>query len=99
MHSDEQFERNLELARQHLTSLLEEPVDRWPPDGSTIIYCPADDPELAAANLRALAVREAATPDAPAMPTSAMIGPDFRRHSLNRTTEAETGSDEMKSPA
>ncbi|MFN8637163.1 MAG: hypothetical protein U0893_25220 [Chloroflexota bacterium] len=98
MDRDEQFDKNLELARLHLTSLLAEPTDRWPPDGSTIIYCPADDPELATANLKALACNAITDSDAPPSP-AVMIGPDFRQHPSNRTPEAEAGPDEMKPPA
>jgi len=97
MHRDEQFDKNLELARQHLTSLLAEPEDRWPPDGSTIVYCPADDPDLAAANLKALAIRESSTSDAATPPPTVMIGPDFRRHPSNQAQVA--GTDEIKPPA
>ncbi len=63
MDRREQARRNLELARDHLLGLLDEVPERWPPDGSTIVYVPDDDPELARANLEMLETMRARDPD------------------------------------
>lgn len=54
MDRREQFNKNLDLARDHLLALLDEPPECWPPDGATVVHVPDDDPELAQANLEML---------------------------------------------
>lgn len=48
---EEQMNRNLELTELHLKALLDRPelLDTIP-EGATVIYLPADDPELREAN-------------------------------------------------
>jgi hypothetical protein len=50
---EEQMNRNLELTEMHLKALLDHPelLDTLP-EGATVIYLPADDPELREANRR-----------------------------------------------
>jgi hypothetical protein len=53
MKRQEQVRRNLALAREHLTDLLEHPEQLANgPDRETIVLIPSDDPELAKANLK-----------------------------------------------
>src|SRR4051794_15319930 len=99
MHPDKQFDKNLELARQHLTSLFDEPPDRWPPDRIRVVYAPRDDPELAAANAEALAAQQAASTNDPEVPTFTMIGPDFRLHPANQRPDSGDQRREVKPPA
>jgi len=49
---EEQMNRNLELTEEHLKALLDHPelLDIIP-EGATVIYLPANDPELRATNL------------------------------------------------
>jgi hypothetical protein len=49
----EQIERNLDLARDHLQAILDNPdlLDEIP-DGATVVLLPAGDPELFETNLR-----------------------------------------------
>jgi len=49
---EEQMSRNLSLTEGHLKTLLDHPelLDTIP-EGATVIYLPADDPELREANL------------------------------------------------
>ncbi len=70
MNEREQFERNLELAREFFGDLLDEPVDRWPQDGAAVIFMPGEDPELAQANLE---VAGSLLPDQP------RVTPDISR--------------------
>lgn len=48
---EEQMNRNLELTELHLKALMDHPelLDTIP-EGATVIYLPADDPELREAN-------------------------------------------------
>jgi len=50
---EEQMNRNLELTERHLKALLDHPelLDTIP-EGATVIYLPADDPDLREANRR-----------------------------------------------
>lgn len=50
--SEEQMNRNLALTEEHLKAWLDQPelLDTIP-EGATVIYLPADDPELKEANL------------------------------------------------
>lgn len=50
VNRDEQFDKNLELARHFFLGLLDQPVENWPESGTTIVFAPADDEELTRAN-------------------------------------------------
>ncbi len=63
MDRREQFDKNLDLARDQLLALLDEPPESWPPDGATIVHVPDDDPELARANLQMIEAMRDRDPD------------------------------------
>lgn len=54
MNREEQFDKNLELAREFFVGLLDQPLETWPESGTTIVFTPDDDPELTRANLAML---------------------------------------------
>ena len=63
MDTREQFVKNLDLARDHLLALLDQPPECWPPDGATVVHLPDDDPELAQANLEMIETMRARDPE------------------------------------
>lgn len=53
MIEEEQVEKNLELARRFAHHLLDHPDELLAmPDGADVVLIPADDPEVAEANLQ-----------------------------------------------
>ncbi len=54
MDREEQFDKNLELAREFFLGLLDRPMETWPESGTTHVFMPDGDDELARANLEML---------------------------------------------
>lgn len=54
VNREEQFDKNLELAREFFLELLDQPVESWPESGTTILFTPADDENLTRANVAML---------------------------------------------
>ena len=63
MNREEQFDKNLELAREFFVGLLDQPIETWPENGATIVFLPDDDPELVRANLEMVETMRARDPE------------------------------------
>lgn len=51
MNREEQFDKNLGLAREFFVGLLDQPLESWPDSGTTVVFTPSVDAELARANI------------------------------------------------